>query len=62
MTKSELNEFIERMEVIGDIWSLEDAKRVYGNKTLEEALSERLSAIQIFGNIIGTVLNADSDE
>lgn len=62
MTKAEINEFIERMEEIGDIWAVEDANRVYGDATLEEALSDRMSALQMFGNIIGTLLNANSKE
>lgn len=62
MTKAEINEFIEEMKEIGDIWSVDDATRVYGNATLEEALSDRMSAFQMFVNIIGTVLNANSEE
>lgn len=62
MTKIEINKFIERMEEIGDIWSVEDATRIYGDATLEEALSDRMAAIQMFGNIIGTVLNVNSEE
>ena len=41
MNKKEINEFIEEMQSIGDIWTKEQVKQVYGNKTLEEALSER---------------------
>lgn len=62
MTKIEINKFIERMEEIGDIWSVEDATRIYGDATLEEALSDRMAAIQMFGNIIGTMLNVNSEE
>lgn len=62
MTKIEINEFIERMEEIGDIWSVEDATRVYSDATLEEALSDRMSAIQMFGNIVSTVLNTNYGE
>ena len=43
MTNTEINEFIERMEEIGDIWEPEDVQRVYGDGTLEEALQDRMS-------------------
>lgn len=58
MTKAEIEVFIERMEEIGDIWKAEDVERVYGNRTLDEALKDRMGDIYAFGNIIGTVLNA----
>lgn len=57
MTRNEINEFIETMEEIGDVWEAEDVERVYGDYTLESALSERKSEIGQFGKIIETVLN-----
>ena len=48
MNKKEINEFIEEMESIGDIWTEEQVKDVYGNKTLEEALLERKSEVDLF--------------
>lgn len=53
----DINTFIERMEEIGDIWEPEDVARVYGDKSLDEALDDRTSALSLFGNIIGTILN-----
>ena len=57
MTKQERQEFIERMEEFGDIWEDEDVERVYGNKSLEEALKDRMGDMKAFANIIGMMLN-----
>jgi len=57
MTKSEIDAFIEAMEEIGDVWKPEDVKRVYGQSTLEEALTDRKSSVDMFFNIIGKVIN-----
>ena len=57
MTKQERQEFIERMEEIGDIWEDEDVERVYGNRSLEDALNDRMGDMHTFGNIINTILN-----
>lgn len=57
MTELEATEFIERMEEFGDVWELDDVMRVYGDKTLEEALSDRRSHFSQYGNIIATLLN-----
>ncbi len=58
MTKAERQEFIERMEEIGDVWEDEDVERVYGKKSLEEALNDRMGDIKAFASIIGTALNS----
>ena len=57
MTKMEINEFIERMEEIGDVWEPEDVERVYGDGSLMDALSDRMSDMQQFANIIDMVIN-----
>lgn len=57
MNKQEMEEFIEKMEEAGDVWELDDVKRVYGDKTLEYALKDRMNDMQTFGGIISTVLN-----
>lgn len=57
MTKIEINTFIEKMEEIGDVWEPDDVERVYGDKSLEDALDDRMKAMSTFANIIGTVLN-----
>lgn len=61
MNDIEINTFIERMEEMGDVWEQDDVKRVYGNKSLEEALNVRMADISTFGNIIATVINRNID-
>lgn len=56
-TKLEIATFIERMEEIGDVWEEADVERVYGDRSLEEALEDRMGDMMAFGNIIGTVIN-----
>lgn len=57
MNKRDIEEFIEQMEEIGDVWQEEDVERVYGEYTLEEALADRKASVGIFGDIINKVLN-----
>ena len=56
MTESERKCFIERMEERGDIWEDDDVKRVYGDKSLQEAIDDRLNDINVFANIINSVI------
>ena len=58
MTKAEIETFIERMEEIGDVWEEVDVERVYGDRSLEDALNDRMGDMMAFGNIISTVINA----
>lgn len=48
MTNQEIQQFIESMEEIGDIWQAEDVRRVYGNTTLKEALTDRHASVDMF--------------
>ena len=57
MNKREINEFIERMEELGDTWEPEDVKRVFGDDSLEDALQKRRAQLEMFGGILGTILN-----
>lgn len=57
MNKSEVNEFIERMEELGDAWEPEDVMRVFGDESLEDAIQKRLAQLDTFGGILGTILN-----
>jgi hypothetical protein len=57
MNKNEIKEFIEKMEEINDIWTEEEVERVYGDRSLDDALQERMSVINQFANIIETVIN-----
>jgi len=57
MTKDDIYEFIECMEEIGDIWEPADVERVYGNKSIQEAIDDRMAAIYAYANNIDAVLN-----
>lgn len=58
LKKTEIEEFIEEMESIGDKWDKEDVERVYGDLSLEEALADRKSALNSFFDSIGKILNS----
>ena len=57
MNKHEVNEFIERMEELGDTWEPEDVMRVFGDESLEDAIQKRRTQLDTFGGILGTILN-----
>lgn len=57
MTKQEIQEFIERLEEVGDVWEEEDVERCYGEDSLEDALEDRFSQLNTMADIIGTILN-----
>lgn len=57
MNKTEINIFIDEMKHIGDVWEPADVERVYGDKTLDEALADRKKAIDDLGNIFGIIMN-----
>jgi len=57
MTKAEIETFIERMEEIGDVWEPEDVETVYGDRTLDDALEDRMGDMMAFGNIMAAVIN-----
>ena len=48
MTKSEIKTFIKEMQAIGDEWTPEQVEDVYGGSSLEEALDDRKSTLDIF--------------
>lgn len=56
MTKSEAEIFIDEMESIGDVWTVEQVMDVYGNVTLEMALKGRKASVGTFMNIISAVI------
>ena len=56
MQDSELSMFIEEMEEIGDVWELEDVKRVYGDVSLEEAIADRKKSVGMFLDIIANTI------
>ena len=56
MTTAEIQEFIEEMEAIGDVWEEADVERVYGNLTLEDAVADRKSSVGMLFDIFGKVI------
>ena len=61
MNDIEINEFIERMEELGDVWEYDQVKRVYGDETLEYALKSRMSDMSHWGNIVDAIYNRDNE-
>lgn len=57
MTKSEIAEFIETMEEIGDNWTEEQVKDVYEDMSLKEALADRKASVGRMTDIIGKIIN-----
>lgn len=57
MKNSEINDFIERMAELGDIWTENQVRDVYGNVSLKEALASRMESISTFTEIISKVIN-----
>lgn len=59
MKNKDIDTFIEEMESIGDEWTPEQVEDVYGDITLEEALTDRKSSVGTFFDIIRKVINND---
>lgn len=57
MNKKEANLFIDEMKDIGDEWTVDQVMEVYGDESLDDALSDRKSSINIFTDIIDKVIN-----
>ena len=57
MKKSEIAEFIESMEEIGDNWTEEQVEDVYGDMSLKEALADRKANVGRMIDIIGKIIN-----
>ena len=57
MKKRYVAEFIEEMEAIGDDWTPEQVEDVYGDYTLEDALTDRKKSLKSFFDMVGKVIN-----
>lgn len=57
MNKIEIDTFIEKTGEFGDVWTFEQAKDVYGDKTLDEALADRMNSYGHMTNIIHNVID-----
>ncbi len=47
MIDNEINMFINAMSDLGDEWTFEDAKRVYGDYLLDTAIDERSKEVNM---------------
>lgn len=56
MTDIEINEFIDTMGQIGDLWTKEQVQDVYGDYTLEDALAERQSLVDMNLNNLSALI------
>lgn len=57
MNKQEINEFIEKMEEVGDVWTEAQVNDVYGDSSFEDALADRQSSLGHMSDIISKVIN-----
>lgn len=57
MKKQEINEFIEKMEKVGDVWTEEQVNDVYGDSSFEDALADRQSSLDHMSAIISKAIN-----
>ena len=62
VTKAEVRTFIEEMEHLNDHWTEEEVERVYGNSTLEDALTDRRSAITMYNNSVFNAFKAMTEK
>ena len=57
MNRQEINEFIEKMEEVGDVWTEEQVNDVYGDSSFEDALADRQSGLDHMSDIISKAIN-----
>lgn len=56
MTDNEINMFIDAMSDLGDEWVFEDAKRVYGDYSLDAAIDERSKDVHMHHQNIASLI------
>lgn len=56
MTRTEINTFIETMSEIGDEWTPDQVEEIYGDMSLDEALSSRQAQVSSFLNALGQAI------
>lgn len=56
MTRTEINTFIETMGEIGDEWTPDQVEEIYGDMSLDEALSSRQTQVSSFLNALGQAI------
>ena len=59
MNKQEINEFIEKTEEVGDVWTEEQVQvnDVYGDSSFEDTLADRQSSLDHMSDIISKAIN-----
>lgn len=57
MNKQENNEFIGKMEEVGDVWTEEQVNDVYGDSSFDDALADRQSSLDHMSDIISKVID-----
>lgn len=57
MATEEINTFIETMKELGDIWTVNQVKDVFGDNSLEDAINDRKVSHAQLGSLIGIILN-----
>lgn len=56
MTDNEINMFIDAMSDLGDEWTFEDAKRVYGDYSLNVAIDGRSKLVNMHHQNIASLI------
>lgn len=56
MTETEIQMFIETMEELGDNWTPEQVKDVYGDYTYEAAINERKQEWMMYQNNLAALV------
>ena len=51
------DEFIEKMEEVGDVWTEEQVNDVYGDSSFEDALADRQFSLDHMSDIISKVID-----
>ena len=59
MNKQEINEFIEKMKEVGDVWTEEQVNDMYGDSSFEDALADRQSSLDHLSDIINKSINKE---
>ena len=57
MNQKDAQLFIDEMKSIGDDWTIDQVMDIYGHTSLDVALSDRKSSINMFSNILDKVIN-----
>lgn len=57
MNMNEIETFIEEMDAVGDTWTPDQVKDVYGEYSLEEALADRKSSLGMLFDVLGKIVN-----